>query len=46
MGRVCDFKSPEAAGLRRWRVRGFDKHLIFYRLIQDGIDVVRVIPYD
>jgi toxin ParE1/3/4 len=29
--------------LRMWRVRGFEKHLIFYRPIKDGIEVIRVL---
>ena len=30
-------------GLRMWQVRGFEKHLIFYRPIKDGIEVIRVL---
>ena len=30
-------------GLRRWRVRGFENFLIFYRPIDDGIEVLRVL---
>jgi toxin ParE1/3/4 len=26
-----------------WRVRGFAKHLIFYRPIEDGIEVIRIL---
>jgi toxin ParE1/3/4 len=26
-----------------WRVRGFERYLIFYRPTDDGIDVVRVL---
>ncbi len=35
--------NPRLAGLRVWRIEGFEKHLIFYRPQPDGIDVVRVI---
>lgn len=38
-----DSKRPELAGIRIWRVTGFEKHLIFYRPLEDGIEVVRVI---
>ena len=31
------------AGLRIWRIEGFEKHVIFYRLADDGIDIVRVL---
>jgi toxin ParE1/3/4 len=30
-------------GLRMRQVRGFEKHLIFYRPIKDGIEVIRVL---
>ncbi len=30
-------------GLRMWPVRGFERHLIFYRPIEDGIEVIRVL---
>jgi len=30
-------------GLRMWRVRRFDKHLIFYRPVANGIEVIRVL---
>jgi toxin ParE1/3/4 len=29
--------------LRVWRVHGFDRHLIFYRPIVGGIDVIRLL---
>lgn len=43
VGNPCNFSSPLAAGLLRWRIRGFEKHLIFYRITEEGIDVVRVL---
>ena len=43
LGSPCDFENPEAAGIRRWRVRGFEKHLIFYRPTEDGVDIARVL---
>jgi toxin ParE1/3/4 len=36
------FRNPELAGVRRWYVRGFKKHLLFYRQIPEGIEIVRV----
>ncbi len=30
-------------GLRVWRIQGFEKHLIFYRTVADGIEIVRVL---
>ena len=33
----------ELAGVRKWRVRDFDNHLIFYLPRQDGVAIVRVL---
>jgi toxin ParE1/3/4 len=35
--------NPRLAGLRVWRIEGFEKHLIFYRVTDDGIEIIRVI---
>ncbi len=35
--------NPRLAGLRIWRIEGFEKHVIFYRSAEGGIDIVRVI---
>src|SRR5712692_6745894 len=43
MGRACAFQHPDAHGLRLWRVRGFERYLIFYRPIEGDIDVIRVL---
>ena len=43
MGTRCDFRSPEASGVRMWSIHGFQNYIIFYRPLEDGIDVVRVI---
>ena len=34
---------PRLQGVRRFRVAGFPNHLIFYREIEGGIEVVRVL---
>jgi toxin ParE1/3/4 len=34
---------PQLAGLRTFRIRGFENHLAFYRAIEGGIEVVRVL---
>ncbi len=41
MGTPRDYGRIE--GLRMWPVRGFQRHLIFYRPIEGGIEVVRVL---
>ena len=43
LGGVVEFRNAQLTGLRVWRIRGFEKHLIFYRLIEHGIEVVRVL---
>ena len=34
---------PRLAGLRIWRIEGFERHLIVYRARDDGIEIVRVV---
>ncbi len=43
MGQACEFRSPRAQGLRRWRVRGFENYLIFYRPHENGVAIIRVL---
>jgi len=43
IGRRREFSSARLAGLRSWPVPGFEKHLIFYRVEEDWIEVVRVV---
>ena len=43
MGRAEDFDNPRLTGMRRWRVRGFENYLIFYRATRRGIRIVRLL---
>ena len=43
MGINTSFSDSADRNLRRWRIRGFENFLIFYRLIEDGIEVIRVL---
>ena len=43
MGERRESANPRLAELRVWRVEGFEKHLIFYRPTQGGIEIVRVL---
>ena len=36
------FKNPALQGIRMLPVRGFDRHLIFYRPTADAIELIRV----
>lgn len=43
IGRPADFPNPALAGVRRFPIKGFERYLIFYRPVGDGIEVIRVI---
>lgn len=43
MGVARQYNAPDLAGIRMWRVAGFPSHLIFYRPVEDGIEVIRVL---
>jgi toxin ParE1/3/4 len=43
IGSQWESANPTFAGLLVWPVRGFKKHLVFYRSAEDSIDIVRVL---
>ena len=43
IGAPLTLHNPVLAGMRKWRVKDFDNHLIFYLPHQDGVSVVRVL---
>jgi toxin ParE1/3/4 len=44
IGKKTDYSHPKLAGIRFFLVRKpFDKHLIFYRVCGDTLDIVRVV---
>jgi len=43
MGTLCHFQSSEATHVRVWSIRGFEDYLVFYRPIDAGINVIRVL---
>jgi len=43
MGERRESPNPHLAGLPVWRIEGFPNHHIFYRTIDGGIEVVRVV---
>ena len=43
MGSPREFQNSHLIGIRQWRVSGFENYLIFYRPIEDGIEVLRVL---
>lgn len=43
LGELRDSANPRLSGLRVWRLEGFEKHLIFYRPTEHGVEIVRVL---
>lgn len=43
MGQIAGFRRPRNRELRYWPIPGFEKRLIFYRPIPDGVEIVRVL---
>jgi len=43
LGERCQFRSPRTKGMRMWLVSGFSNYLIFYRLQENTLQIVRVI---
>lgn len=43
VGALRETKEPTLGGIRVWRVTGFENHLVFYRPIQNGVEIVRVL---
>lgn len=43
LGSPLTLKHPDLAAIRKWRIQGFDNHLVFYQPQPDGVAVVRVL---
>lgn len=43
IGRLQAFRSPKLAGVRAWHVRGFRNWLIYYREVEDGVEVLDIL---
>lgn len=43
MGTALPLRDPRLAGLRKWRINGFEKFLIFYLPRPGGVSIVRVL---
>jgi toxin ParE1/3/4 len=43
VGRAYRVQSPRAEGMRVWRVEGFERYLILYRVVESRIEIVRVL---
>ena len=43
VGAPLNLKQPDLANIRKWRVKDFDNHLVFYEPRPDGVSIVRVL---
>jgi toxin ParE1/3/4 len=43
VGERRESANPQLAGMRVWRINGFPNHLVFYRPVEGGIQVIRVL---
>jgi toxin ParE1/3/4 len=43
IGALLTLRHPNLAGIRKWRIKDFDHHLIFYTPHPDGVSIVRVL---
>jgi toxin ParE1/3/4 len=42
-GSPREFLSPRAHGMRSWALHGFESYLSFYRVVEDDIEIVRLL---
>lgn len=43
LGGMCSFQNPAFQEMRVWAVAGFKHHLVFYRVMADEVEVIRII---
>ncbi|NOT00409.1 MAG: type II toxin-antitoxin system RelE/ParE family toxin [Phycisphaerales bacterium] len=43
LGRVRKLRHSRLAGVRSWRIQGFENWLIFYRPVDSSLEVIRVL---
>ena len=43
LGRVVEFGSRPLTGVRMFPLKTFPEHLVFYRPVEDGIEIIRVL---
>jgi toxin ParE1/3/4 len=42
LGHRWESSHPRLQGVRVWHVKGFDKHLVFYRPVKGGVEILHV----
>ncbi len=43
LGAQRGFRDPRWSAVRTWPVKGFERYLIFYRPLTDGVEILRVV---
>jgi toxin ParE1/3/4 len=43
IGKNCQFSHPSLGDIRQYAIKGFKKYIIFYRVTELGIEIIRVI---
>jgi toxin ParE1/3/4 len=43
LGRATELSNPFLSGTRMFSLKNFDQHVVFYRVIQTGVEIMRVI---
>jgi toxin ParE1/3/4 len=43
IGKVTAYRNPFLAGMRMFPLKRFSKHLVFYRPLESGIEIIRVL---
>lgn len=43
LGKSRAFADARLQGVRMWFIKGYAKHLVFYRPLADGIEIIRVL---
>jgi len=43
LGRLREFRNDRLQDLRSWRIRGFENWLVFYRVTEEAVEILRVL---
>ena len=43
IGEICPYPNPLFEGTRVWRIHGFKHYLVFYRVLPNELEIIRVL---
>ncbi len=43
IGKIRNFKNVELSEIRMWRIKGFEKYLVFYKILNDGVKILHIV---